>query len=170
MKTGARPWLHELTHVILETKAGDWDSSGMTEEEVNKRIPLWLTEGLADYISLEVSLKNGWPRYDVMSRSFATNVDSLFRQEVKSEQGRKVLNYIGSGGAMPELFSDERPLYAPCFYHGSCSFVKYLADHFGLDVLLTGIASFAHEQTAIEQQTGKSLSELKQLWLNSLSH
>jgi hypothetical protein len=62
---------------------------------------------------------------------------------------------------MPELSSNEKMLCVPCFYHGSCSFVHYLADNYGINILLTAISSFKKEQEKIEALTGKSIDVLK---------
>ena len=64
-------------------------------------------------------------------------------------------------GVVPELFSDNRLLYAPAFYHGSSSFVQYLAENYDVKILLTGISSFKQEQETIERLTGKTLEILK---------
>jgi hypothetical protein len=166
IKNGTSPWLHEAIHEMLNSRAGNWVHPPMTDEEADKRVPDWLSEGLADYISLKVSLLNGFPRFDVFSRSFSMNVDSLFREDLKSEKGNYVLSFIGKNGVMPELYSNDRQLYAPAFYHGSCLFVQYIAEHFGLNTVLDGNAAFANEQEAIERSTGKSLEQLKQMWLD----
>jgi hypothetical protein len=40
---------------MLDTNTGSWFSTSITEDEANKEMPLWLFEGLPDYISLKVS-------------------------------------------------------------------------------------------------------------------
>jgi hypothetical protein len=69
---------------------------------------------------------------------------------------------------MPELSSKNRIDYAPGFYHGSCSFVQFIADNYGLDVLLTAISSPGKEQESIEMATGKPPATLKKEWLEKL--
>ena len=95
-------------------------------------------------------------------------MDSLFVEEIKSDKGKYILSFIGTKGVMPELFSTDRILYAPAFYHGSSSFVKYLADNYDIKILLTGISSFGQEQETIEKLTGKPLAILKKEWLGKL--
>jgi hypothetical protein len=70
---------------------------------------------------------------------------------------------------MTELFSGDRKLYAPAFYHGSCSFAKYLSDKYGIDVLLSAISVPREEMQTIESLSGKSLADLKQEWLQKLN-
>lgn len=169
IKNGKSPWLHEVIHEMLNTNTGRWNSSSVTEKEWSENMPLWLFEGLPDYISLTVSLKENLPWYDVFSNSYLTNIDSLFVKEIQAhEKASYILSHIGAKGVILELFSDDRMLYAPAFYHGSSSFVKYLANNYGIKILLNGISLFGKEQLTIEKLTGKPLETLKKEWLNKL--
>jgi hypothetical protein len=78
IKNGKAPWLHELLHEMLNTKTGNWVHPNITEEEANKVVPLWLIEGLADYIAIKVSALKGLAVFDVFSNSYHINPDSLF--------------------------------------------------------------------------------------------
>ncbi|MEP7228740.1 MAG: hypothetical protein ABI691_00730 [Ginsengibacter sp.] len=168
IKNGKSPWLHEAMHEILRTKTGSWFSADVTEEKWSKNKPLWLFEGLPDYISQKVSLLENLPWFDVFSNNFQTNIDSLFVEEIRSDEGSYILSFIGAKGVMPELFSNDRILYAPAFYHGSCSFVQYLAEKYDIKILLTGISSFGQEQETVEKLTGKPLEILKKEWIEKL--
>lgn len=168
IKDGKAPWLHEAMHEMLYTKTGSWYSAKVTEKEWSENMPLWLFEGLPDYISLKVSLMENVLWFDVFSNHNQTNVDSIFVEEMKSEKGSYILSFIGSKGIMPELFSKDRMVYAPAFYHGSHSFVNYLADQYDIKILLAGISSFGKEDKVLEKSTGKSLVILKKEWLDKL--
>jgi hypothetical protein len=168
IKAGKAPWLHEVIHEMLYTKTGSWFSNTITDKEYDENMPLWLFEGLADYISLKVSIIDSLPWFDVFSNSQQTSIDSLFVKEMGSDKGSYILSFIGTKGAMPELSSEDRILYAPAFYHGSASFVQYLADNYDMKILLTGISSFKQEQQTIERLIGKSLVILKKEWLAKL--
>ncbi len=168
IKEGKSPWLHEAMHEMLHPKTGSWVSTDITEKEWSENMPLWLFEGLPDYISLQVSMSKNLPWFDVFSNSSQTNIDSLFVHEIKSDKGSYILSFIGVKGVMPELFSKDRIFYAPAFYHGSSSFVHYLSVKYGIKVMVTGIASFGKEQETIEKLTGKSLAVLKQEWQKKL--
>jgi len=168
IKEGKAPWLHEVIHEMLYTTTGRWDSPDITDEEANEQMPLWLLEGLPDYISLKVCLTEQLPCFDVFSNTFQANSDSLFVKEIESAQGSYILSFIGSKGMMPELFSEARNVYAPAFYHGSAAFVEYLSATYGIDLLLTSISSFGKEQETIEALTGKSLTVLKKEWLKKI--
>ena len=168
IKDGKAPWLHEVIHEMLYTKTGSWYSPAVSEKEWYKNMPLWLFEGLPDYISLKISLLENLPWFDVFSNSYQTNIDSLFIKEIGSDKGSYILSFIGNKGVMPELFSNDRIKYAPAFYHGSCSFVYYLAGNYGIKILLTGISLFGQEQETIEKLTGKPIEILKKEWLDKL--
>jgi len=167
IKQGKAPWLHEALHEMLNTKAGSWESS--SEDVWAKNMPLWLAEGLPDFISLQVSQDYHLPHFDVFTNSLLTNVDSVCRQDLKSSRADSILLFIGKKGALTALFGKERQLYAPTFYHCSCSFVKYLAERVGLPPLIESLAAYPAEMEELEKRTSASLAELKKLWLIKLN-
>ena len=169
IKEEKSPWLHEILHEMLNAVSGSWFSKTITDEDFDKNFPNWLSEGLPDYISLSVSLENNLQWFDVFSNSSQTNIDSLFKKEMGSEKGTYILSFIGTKGVMPELSSKERILYAPAFYHGSSSFIRYLSDNYGLKMLLTAFSQFKKELETIERLTGKTLDVLKKEWLAKLN-
>ena len=107
--------------------------------------------------------------FDIFSRSYSVNTDSLYLADQKSEKAAYIVPYIGAKGIMPELGSKDRINYAPCFYHGSASLVKYIAETYGIKILLTAIASFNQEQEMLEKLTGKKMETLKQEWQTKLN-
>lgn len=170
IKAGRSPWLHETLHEMLATKNGSWISREITEAEYSRDMPLWLFEGLPDYLSLKISLKENWSWFDVFTNSFQSNPDSLFLKEIESMKGPYILSFIGSKGVIPELYSNDRILFAPAFYHGSSSFVQFLEMQYSLNMLLESISSFKKENVVIERVSGKSLESLKQDWLRGLKY
>ena len=132
-------------------------------------MPLWLYEGLLDYISSKVLAAEHLQRFDVFSNSNQVNADSLFIKEIAPSKGKYIISFIGNKGIMPALFSNDRMQYAPAFYHGSESFVKYLAEHYGVKILLAAISSFQTEQETIEKLTGKRIAGLKKKWMHTLN-
>jgi len=168
IKRGKAPWLHEAIHEMLYSKTDKWYSPAMTEKFADENMPLWLHEGLPDYIAMEVSRQNHLSHFDVFSNSSSTNADSLFLENMKSANASYIISHIGAKGVMPELSSKNRIDYAPGFYHGSCSFVQFIAYNYGLNVLLTAISLSGKEQESIEEATGKPLAVLKKEWLDKL--
>ena len=131
-------------------------------------MPLWLHEGLLDYISIHISRSLNLPRFDVFSNSYLLNTDSLFLEDMKAQKGSYIISYVGNKGVIPELTSSDRYLYAPTFFHGSCSFVKYIVENYGIEVLLNAVSSFENEQQTIENLCGRSLAVLKKDWLEKI--
>jgi hypothetical protein len=171
IKNGKAPWLHEALHEMLNTKSGSWeDTVKVSEEDWKTKMPLWLFEGLPDYIALEVSRTNNLSWFDVFSKSSQMNTDSIFKEDMneKNEHASYILSHIGENGVIPELFSKDRIKYAPAFYHGSCSFVAYIARMYGIEPLLSAVSSFQKEQETLETMTGKPLDVLKKEWLEKL--
>lgn len=169
IKEDKAPWLHEALHEMLDTKTGNWSGKDVTEDFQMKHMPLWLFEGLADYISLQVSLSENLTRYDVFSRSYSTNNDSLYLHDENTDKQSYILSYIGARGILPELSSKQRVQYAPGFYHGSCSFVNFLTDKYGIKMLLAAISDFGKETETIQKISGKSIDQLKKEWLNNIN-
>jgi hypothetical protein len=168
IKDDKAPWLHEAIHEMLYTKNGSWWDKGVVEEDYSKNMPLWLFEGFPDYISQTVSAEEQLPWFDVFFNSTKMNSDSLFVAGMRLDKAKYILSFIGVKGHMPELFGNDRVLYAPLFYHGSCSFVKWLAGRYGVKILLTAVSSFRKEQETIEQIAGKPIDALKKEWLDHL--
>jgi hypothetical protein len=168
IKKGRAPWLHEAMHEMLYSKADKWFTPAMDEKFSNENMPLWFHEGLPDYIATQVSRQNGLAFFDVFSNSTVTNTDSLFLDNMTSGNASYIISYIGAKGVMPELFLKNRMDYAPGFYHGSCSFIRFIRDNYSLDVLLAAMSSSPKEQESIELATGKSLGALKKEWLEKL--
>ena len=132
-------------------------------------MPLWLAEGLPDYISLEVSKKNKLRLFDMFTGSYQTNPDSACSSDLNGSKADSILHFIGGKGVIPGLSGKNRILYAPTFYHCSCSFVKYIAEKVGIDPLVTAIADYPNEIVTLEKQVGIPMSILKKQWLSKIS-
>jgi hypothetical protein len=165
IKQGRAPWLHEAIHEMLNTNAGNWTNASVPDEVWANNMPLWLSEGLPDYITLRVSQDYNLPQYDVFTNSFQTNVDSACKEDLKGVRADSILSYIGKKGAMEALFGNDRRLYAPTFYHCSCSFVKYLAEEVQVDKLIASLAAYPKEMEKLEASAVPSVAALKKRWL-----
>lgn len=169
IKQGKSPWLHEVVHEMLNTKAGNWINRSVSDEVWAKNMPLWLSEGLPEYISMSVSEKLKLPLFDVFTNSFLSNIDSVCREDLKSSKADSVLFFIGRKGAMTSLYGKERRLYAPIFYHCSCSFVKYLAEQAGIEPLVESLAAYPTEMEELEKRLPASIAALKKMWLAKIN-
>lgn len=168
IKKGEAPWLHETIHEMLNSKKGTWSSDSIPEKQWSENMPLWLAEGLPEYISIQASQKVGLLLFDVFSNSYYTNADSICKEDLKGAKADHILSFVGKKGVMPELFGSDRRLYAPTFYHCSCSFVKYIADSYGIEPLLMSLSSFSKEHEILEEKTSQSIENLKSEWLKKI--
>lgn len=161
MKENKAPWLHEILHILLTSKNGhlyeDW-------EKVSHIYPTWLHEGFADYLTSEISKEQDWLHYDVFSNSYNSDTDSLFLAEYKAKKGIEVVSFIGKKGHPKLLSGSERRTYAPIFYHGSHSLIKYIANTYGEDILLETIFEPTNEHKVLESKTGKTLEQIRKEW------
>ncbi|QHL86876.1 hypothetical protein GU926_05260 [Nibribacter ruber] len=164
--SGQAPVHHETMHVLLRTKEGNWNSVSKVVSFFT--IPMWFTEGVAEYLAMKVSHDTKVPKLDLQKSGGYLKVDSTCSAALKTEVGQYVVDYIGEEGAMLKLFTSDRKTYAPPFYNCSCSFTKYLGETYGTEVLLRSNAQFKDEQETLEQLTKKDLSTLKEEWLTNL--
>ena len=166
IKSGQAPWLHEAIHEMLNTKSGHWLGPGVTEEEWDAKMPLWLSEGLADYIAIEVSQKYHLKLYDVFTNSNKKNLDTLFKEDIRHVNAKEILSHIGSSGNIKKLlWSESRNQNAGAFYHLSASFVKYLAEKYGIRTLVESNAAFRNELVELEKRMNSTLEKEKSLWI-----
>ncbi len=165
---GSNPWLHEAMHEMLNPKAGNWLNEKITHKEWAENMPLWMAEGLPDYISSTVSIQNHIPLYFPTTKIPYGSIDSACRQNLANEKGAYILSFIGRKGTMPELFGDKRREYYAAFYNCSCSFVKYIAEQKGLDVLLKSFSAYPNEHAVLEKFI-TPFAEIKKAWVKKLN-
>lgn len=161
------PWLHEAMHALLRTKSGNWNSA--PQEKAISQMPMWLTEGLPEYIAQKIAFDNHYPKFDVHKGGGYLKVDSICNAVLNTPIASTILPFVGGKGVLVELFGEKRATYAPPFYNCSCSFTKYITETYGLNTSLTAISIFGEEQEELERQTGISVEIMKQQWLQSLN-
>ncbi|MFZ1805657.1 MAG: hypothetical protein WAU36_00455 [Cyclobacteriaceae bacterium] len=166
IKEGKSPWLHEALHILLRTNTGSW--SDVSFEERKELMPLWLTEGLPDYLESKTSYMNQLPRFDLWNDGGFTMTDASCLSKLNGKNGDYVLEYIGREGPLPELFGENRREYSPIFYNCSFSFNKYIGEKYGQGVLLGAISNFKNEHQVIESKTGRTIAQLKEDWLREI--
>lgn len=161
------PWLHEAMHLLMKVD-GDWLSQpdGVAEA----RMPLWLHEGLAEAISMEVDARTGMKHYSPLIDVPMDQLDAFAAGRIRAcPDPHRLLMYVGGRGKLPELFGEDRMKYAAAFYAASTSFVRHLARRDGgYQHLLAAIAAFDHEAENYERLSGQSLDALKQHWATSI--
>lgn len=132
--------------------------------------PAWLIEGFPEYIAQKVYQQKGWSYFDVFTRTTFNNIDSACKEDLKNEHGKYVLSYIGKRSRVSELMGKDRRLYAPAFYHCSCSLVKYLVEQKGFRPVLNSFSAAPYVQQELEKSITPPVDMLKKSWLEKLQN
>ena len=133
VKDGRAPFLHEATHELLASKRR-MSAAGGSATPV--RYPLWLTEGMADYVARVVADQLGIIEEGPFGPRTISEADALCAERARKPDGAKMLPFVGTNGVPDVLFTTDRARFAPTFYACSLSFTKHLAEHIGLDALI----------------------------------
>jgi hypothetical protein len=170
-KDGRAPYLHEAMHELLATP----DTRAGVEAERFERIktrPLWLAEGLPDYVAQTVAVRTGVAEGDVFANGGLDGVDRTCASRLSGPAGRTILPFIGAPGRPDALFTTERQTVAPTFYACSFSFTKYIVDRVGLPATIALIplipTNTVHQK--LEALTGKTMANLRSDWLRAIGH
>lgn len=162
------PWLHEALHLLLTVEGGDWLAQ---PDEAMARMPLWLHEGLADALAIEISAGEGLAYYSPLIEVAPDKLDEFAAAQVRScPDPTRLLTYIGGRGKMPELFGERRLEFAAAYYAASASFVRFIAKRHGYAPLVTAISQFNREHEELERLTGEDLASAKGEWLKAIDY
>lgn len=163
VKDGRAPFLHEATHELLASNRVDRSRRGPGAR------PLWLTEGLPDYIARLVAEEAGITEEGPFGTATIVGVDAICAQRARTPDGATMVKAVGSAERPEVLFTTDRQRFAPTFYACSFSFTKFLAGRVGLDALIGLFALTPAEMNArLERLTGGSLAEARAAWLRLL--
>lgn len=157
------PWLHEAMHLLVKVD-GDW--LNQPEGVAEARMPLWLHEGLAEALAMEVAARVGLAHYSPLIDVPPAQLDSFAAARVREcPDPQRLLESVGGRGKLPELFGEHRMKYAAAFYAASTSFVRHLArSDRGYQRLLLAISAFDREIETYENLSGRSIDLAKQEW------
>ncbi|MGE0811867.1 MAG: hypothetical protein AB7O28_11020 [Vicinamibacterales bacterium] len=160
---GRAPFLHEATHELLASTT--IDPAGPTV-----RRPLWLTEGLPDYIARLAAADVGMTETGPFGTPTVDGVDAVCAGRARTADGATMLPFVGADARPEVLFTTDRARFAPTFYSCSFSFVAYLVSQAGLAPLvdLFGVAP-AETRARLDRLGGKSLEEHRRQWLRRLA-
>ncbi len=168
MREDRSPWLHEALHLLLKSDKGDWLVGD--DKNADELMPLWLHEGLADALAIDISLAEGLTYYSPLVDVPADQLDALAASTLRAAPSPDVIAAIGGRGKPQGLFGPERVKFAVPFYNGSASFVRYIAQRHGYEPLLAAIDDFGHENETLERETGESLDVMKAAWLTQIKY
>jgi len=169
VQDGRAPYLHEAGHELLATFSQPLTPDPAWFERVRAR-PLWLGEGLADYVAQTAATRAGVKEGDVFDIGGLAGADAACRDRIKGPRGAEVLPFIGAVGAPEALFTTERAEVAPTFYACGTSFTKFLVGRIGLQetislmplILKNGVLA------RIEELTGKKMDTIRGEWRTAI--
>ena len=161
VRDGRAPFLHEATHELLASKRTDSASAG----SVTRR-PLWLTEGMADYVARTVAADVGITEVGPFDTPTVAAADGICTERARTPDGATMIPFIGTNTRPEVLFTTDRSRFAPTFYTCSLSFVKYISERVGLNELVALFAVGPAEMDArLDRFKGRKLSEWRSAWL-----
>jgi hypothetical protein len=167
VQDGRAPFLHEAGHELLATFSRP---VGATDPAQRERIlssrPLWLGEGLADYVGQTAASRAGVTEGDVFDIGGLAGADAACRERLKGPRGAEVLPFIGAVGAPAALFTTDRQQVAPIFYACGTSFTKHLVDRIGLAETIALMPHIVPGTVLprIEQVAGVSMDRIRADW------
>lgn len=168
MREDQAPWMHETMHLLIASRRGEWFAE--SEEAQNAGMPLWLHEGLAESLSIDVDQLAGLTHYSPVIEAPADGIDLLCRERLASSPAARILAFVGARGKLPELFSEQRMQYAPAFYAASTSFVRFLLQRYGRKVLLHAIECHGEENEQLERSIGMPMLQARNEWLDAIGY
>ena len=131
---GRAPYLHEATHEFLaSTVTGPPPPAGSGPAA---RRPLWLSEGVPDYIAQLVATETGMTEEGPFASGGLKGADAVCTERVGTPDGATMLPFVGANARPDVLFTTDRPRFAPTFYTCGLSFTKFLAERAGLEALV----------------------------------
>jgi hypothetical protein len=153
VRDGRAPFLHEATHELLASKRG-----GVR--------PLWLTEGMADYVARLVAEESGITEEGPFGTPTLEGVDATCAERGRTADGATMIPYVGGVGRPDVLFTTDRQRFAPTFYACSLSFTKFVAGRVGLDAMVGLFAlSPADMMSRLDRFAGAPLAGVRAEWL-----
>ena len=139
-------------------------------ERVRASRPLWLTEGLADYVALTAASRVGIKEGDVFNIGGLAGTDATCAERLRGPRGAEVVAFIGNVGAPAALFTTERDQVAPIFYACGTSFTKFVVGKIGLaeTIQLLPLILTDGVLPRIEKLTDASMTVLRDEWRKSI--
>jgi hypothetical protein len=170
VQDGRAPFLHEAAHELLAPSTPSSKPDPERLEGIRASRPLWLTEGLADYVALTAAARAGVAEGDVFNLGGLLGTDAACRERLTFPRGDEVLPFIGSNGGPVALFTTERPQVAPIFYACGTSFTKFIVGRIGLPEAIQLMPLMLNDgvQQRIEKLTAKSINALRAEWREAI--
>lgn len=167
---GRAPYLHEAGHELLATFSQPVTPDPARFERVRMTRPLWLSEGLADYVGQSAATRAGVKEGDVFDIGGLAGADAACRERIKGPRGAEILPFIGAVGAPAALFTTDRNEVAPTFYACGTSFTKFLVGRIGLQETISLMPLILKDGVLarIEELTGKKMDVIRGEWRTAI--
>ncbi|MFN8571248.1 MAG: hypothetical protein U0132_04270 [Gemmatimonadaceae bacterium] len=174
VRDGTAPFLHEALHELLAPHPPFWwdeypDSINQAEHRAQQ--PLWLMEGMPDYLAQVAADRAGVHEGDVFQIGGNAGTDSACVNRVTaSSKGDEILASVGRNQRLEALFTTDRATVAPAFYACSRSFAKFIVGRIGVPAavdLFPAIQRGEWEQQ-LERVAREPTQGLRRAWLMSL--
>jgi len=174
VQQGAAPLLHEASHELLATTAPfyPWElADSLARHSAETLFPLWLSEGLADYLAQATAAATGFHEGDIFHVGGLQHVDSVCAARLAVSPWRAaIVGKVGGQGRLDALFTTDRAEVAPTFYPCSQSLTKYLVQQIGVRevVGLFPAIPVGAWAAALETRLGEAVADLRRAWLAKL--
>jgi hypothetical protein len=172
---GRAPYLHEAAHELLAARAPFYPHEH-PDPDVARRFaeafPLWLFEGLADYVAQAVAAKTGFKEGDVFGIGGLAFADGTCAKRLAEPRGEEILRYIGGPGAPEALFTADRQTIAPTFYACAQSFIKFLVERVDVQSIvgLVPLVPQDRVEEGLMRVTKSPVPSLRAEWLRSIGY
>jgi len=165
VQDGKAPFFHEVSHEYLAHRP----TTARTAPRPGSR-PLWLMEGLADFVGQSAASEAGVVEGDVFDTGGLAGVDGVCATRLREPIGKQVVAAMGENAELPALFTTDRQTVAPTFYACSFSFTKFIVAKIGLDETVALMPLFASGGVPkrIEQLTHTTVARLREEWLRAI--
>jgi hypothetical protein len=176
VRSGSAPYLHEAAHELLAPLPPFWDDEypdSAAGARAMERFPVWLSEGLADYVAQVTAAKTGFREGDVFEIGGLGRADSTCAARLRASARRdEIIAKVGGGGRLEALFTAERAQVAPTFYACSQSFTKYLVDRVGLPKVVALFPAIGPGtwRSDLEAAARQPLDTLRRTWLTAIGY
>jgi uncharacterized protein (TIGR02246 family) len=174
VKERLAPFLHEASHELLAPRPPFywWEMrDSVAGARVRDAVPLWLFEGIPDYLAQVTAPRVGIHEGDVFAIGGLEKSDSSCSARVRaSPRGPEVIDAVGRDVRLTSLFTTERAQVAPVFYACGQSLTRYLVDLIGVrrTVELMPAIGRGTWRAAVEAHAGRSMQSVRRAWLERL--
>jgi hypothetical protein len=168
------PFLHEASHELLAPQPPfyrDEFADSVQGRLAAEATPLWLFEGLPDYLAQTAAPAIGLHEGDVFEIGGLAKVDSACAARVQaSPHGQAVIDVMGRGARLAALFTTERAQVAPVFYACGQSLTRHIVERIGVRAAVELIPATRRGtwERDLERAAGQSIEVLRQGWLERI--